>query len=428
MRIVAYDPFLPEYTGGAKHGLALLGVAAERHPVTVLYEQPPHSRPFDPDMLRVRFGIDPGRFEFARVTASWAVPSRAKGADLFVCLNGTRVVETGAARQLAFVTFPERPPPAPTATARLGRAWQRVQERYHARLDALAPDLFDTPTRAYLKRHGAAGAWKSLPLVLARRAGSRAACERYDLSGPALARYTLLAANSGYTAEWLRRFYGLASVVNYPPIDTPRFRRGAKEKLILSVGRFAPEPFSKKFGVLIDAFRQLTESGAAAGWRLVLAGGTSGAPSYEAYLAGLRERAVGLPVEFAVDRPLGELTDLNARASLYWHAMGYGEDRDGHPERFEHFGMTTVEAMAAGCVPMAIAGGGQPEIITPGRDGYLWGTPDELVAAFADFARLPAAEVETLRASAEARAEDFGPDAYRRSTLELYERLGVPVS
>ena len=43
----------------------------------------------------------------------------------------------------------------------------------------------------------------------------------------------------------------------------------------------------------------------------------------------------------------------------------------------EHFGITTVEAMAAGCVPIVINAGGQPEIITP-ESGFIWNNRKEL--------------------------------------------------
>jgi len=36
----------------------------------------------------------------------------------------------------------------------------------------------------------------------------------------------------------------------------------------------------------------------------------------------------------------------------------------------EHFGITTVEAMAAGCVPLVYDSGGQAEIVSSGYNGY----------------------------------------------------------
>jgi glycosyltransferase involved in cell wall biosynthesis len=45
----------------------------------------------------------------------------------------------------------------------------------------------------------------------------------------------------------------------------------------------------------------------------------------------------------------------------------------------EHFGITPVEAMSAGTVPVVYDGGGLPEIVTDGTDGYIWNTKEELV-------------------------------------------------
>ena len=45
----------------------------------------------------------------------------------------------------------------------------------------------------------------------------------------------------------------------------------------------------------------------------------------------------------------------------------------------EHFGMTTVEAMSAGCIPVVINKGGQKEIVTSDC-GYTWDDPKQLVS------------------------------------------------
>ena len=44
----------------------------------------------------------------------------------------------------------------------------------------------------------------------------------------------------------------------------------------------------------------------------------------------------------------------------------------------EHFGISTVEAMAAGCVPVVINKGGQPEIVEDQVSGFLWNDLSEL--------------------------------------------------
>jgi glycosyltransferase involved in cell wall biosynthesis len=78
--------------------------------------------------------------------------------------------------------------------------------------------------------------------------------------------------------------------------------------------------------------------------------------------------------------PLDALRREYQAASIYWHATGYGCDHDREPSKLEHFGMSIVEAMSAGAVPLAYNGGGPREIITSGVNGFLWSDPDELVA------------------------------------------------
>ncbi len=57
---------------------------------------------------------------------------------------------------------------------------------------------------------------------------------------------------------------------------------------------------------------------------------------------------------FHVDAPGAELADLYARASIFWHAAGLGEDAEDDPNRMEHFGISIVEAMSAGAVPVVL--------------------------------------------------------------------------
>jgi len=47
----------------------------------------------------------------------------------------------------------------------------------------------------------------------------------------------------------------------------------------------------------------------------------------------------------------------------------------------EHFGITPVEAMAAGCVPIVYRGGGLTETVTK-DSGFTWKTIDELIKPF----------------------------------------------
>ena len=98
-------------------------------------------------------------------------------------------------------------------------------------------------------------------------------------------------------------------------------------------------------------------------------------PNDSDYFKSLKLKAKGLPVEFYPNSSYEKLRNLYGAASVYWHAAGYGEIK---PEHMEHFGITTVEAMAAGAVPIVFDGGGQSEIIVHNKNGLLWSTTEEL--------------------------------------------------
>ena len=86
------------------------------------------------------------------------------------------------------------------------------------------------------------------------------------------------------------------------------------------------------------------------------------------------------PVKIITNASLKEIYDLYGRAKIFWSASGYGVDEEKNPLGVEHFGMTVVEAMAGGCIPLVYKAGGQKESVSNGENGYLWESPKELVA------------------------------------------------
>ena len=172
--------------------------------------------------------------------------------------------------------------------------------------------------------------------------------------------------NSAFTANvHENHFPKNKSFVLYPPIDVDNFRPGNKENVILSVARFDSPSHPKRQDVLIAAFKILHKS--YPDYQLFLAGGSHGESDT---LLQLKSQAGDLPVKFIVDPDFTKLKSLYSKAKFFWHAAGYEIDEQTDPEKVEHFGMTTVEAMASGCVPIVIGKGGQKEIIKKGT-GFL---------------------------------------------------------
>lgn len=246
-------------------------------------------------------------------------------------------------------------------------------------------------------RLGAAlGAWYPL---LARPLPSASFLDSYDT----------LVANSAFTQGWIQRWWKRESVVLYPPVGLQV--AGPKEPIILGVGRFfAPKAgHSKKQLEMVEAFRDLVARDGAPGWTLHLVGGCSEVD--RPYLDQVRAAAAGLPVELHVDAPGAELADLYARASVFWHATGLGEDPETHPDRLEHFGISIVEAMSAGAVPVVLGVAGPAEIVAPGVHGCHFSDLAGLVAATEALVADPD-ERARLSAGAVERARHFGLDAF----------------
>lgn len=176
--------------------------------------------------------------------------------------------------------------------------------------------------------------------------------------------------NSKFTKEIVDKEYDINSTILYPPVKEIECIL-PKENLILSVGRFEPSLNAKKQDILIDVWRALSPS--LPGWKLVLAG----ASASDDWVASLKVRAQGLPIDFEVGVSYDKLCALYGRATIYWHAAGFGIDELKNPELTEHFGISTVEAVSAHCIPLVVPRGGQAEIVK--NKALHWNTKEELI-------------------------------------------------
>ena len=237
--------------------------------------------------------------------------------------------------------------------------------------------------------------------------------------------YDLVACNSEFTRRWALRYgtAGLPARILYPPVDVDLYRATDKRPIILSVGRFFTGRHEKKHPLMVHCFGELVEAGLE-GWELHLAGShRDDIPDDVTYLADLRRAAQGLPVRFHVNADLGELRRLYGDASLYWHATGYGVDEAAHPQHLEHFGMSVVEAMAAGAIPIVIRRGGLVEIVSDGETGFFWEDAAELVRRTRELSAAPETVLAAMRRRASESAQKFSKQRFAEEVRALARKL-----
>lgn len=221
----------------------------------------------------------------------------------------------------------------------------------------------------------------SIPSLLARKNFLHFQVPFHGVNGKTLLnrmklfRINKVICNSSFTKRFIDEEYGVKSIVIYPPVETEKIRPGRKENIILYVGRFSALLQSKRQDVLVKAFKTFVKN--YPDWKLVLAGGVE--VGSEKLLKKLEKLSRGAPIGIVKSPSFKEIKRLYATSKIFWSASGFGINETKNPEKVEHFGITTVEAMAAKCVPIVFAAGGAKEIVKDGVDGFLWGTTRDLL-------------------------------------------------
>ena len=233
--------------------------------------------------------------------------------------------------------------------------------------------------------------------------------------------YARAVSISSFTQHWTRLYWGLDSSVVYPPVALAPPHTIHKAPRILSVGRFSSGGHPKRHPELIAAIGaiDIVASGA---WEYHSVGALGQNDSDQGYFADVQAIASRHGAVLHTNVTRDALADHYASASLFVHGAGYLAPED-KPELTEHFGIATVEAMAAGCVPLVVNRGAQPEIVRHGETGFVWNTLEELQAQIVRLAgddRLR----QRMAAAAAADANRFGREHF---TTGMRRILDLPV-
>lgn len=348
MRIGIYDPYLDDLGGGEKYMMTLALCLTGKHEVTVFWD---HKE--DVMDLAKRFGMDVSRIKitpniFTQKTSFLKRFLSTRKYDAIVFLSDGSIPFVGSKKLFLHI---QQPLPLYQSKSVLG-------------------------------------SWK-------------------------ISRVTEFFSNSEYTKSFLQKNFTHLIRVLYPPVAISS-KNKIKKNIILHVGRFrvidalTKVGDFKKQGFMIDAFKEMVDHGLK-NWEFELA--VSVMEKDREAFETLRRKAEGYPIRFFINKTNNELWDIYSTAKIYWHASGFGEDLIKHPEYAEHFGISTVEAMGAGAVPVVINSGGQKEIVTNEKDGLLWNSKKELQEKTLQLTK-DMALLKKLSYAAKKRAANFSKEQF----------------
>lgn len=206
----------------------------------------------------------------------------------------------------------------------------------------------------------------------------------------------LLLCNSEYTKNAILEHWCREAQVLYPPVNVERFNPAPKENLVVSVGRFVPE---KNYEVVVEVARRMPDI------KFVIIGRKPKHKLGRQYFEKIdRLRPANLTLQ--TDLPNAETISVLNKARIYLHTM-IGE----------HFGISIVEAMAAGCIPIAHNSGGVKESIS--NFGYTYNTTIECVECInkALDSKIPPNKISE-------NAARFSSEKFRKNLISVLEEKG----
>lgn len=198
-------------------------------------------------------------------------------------------------------------------------------------------------------------------------------------------------ANSELTRERIKRYYGRESTVVHPPVETDRFKVGVPGDALLVVSEVVRH---KRVHVALEGARR----------------------------AGVPIRIVGLGPDHAALRAAYPEAEFLGRVSDAELVELYPQARAVVVPSKEEFGITAVEAQAAGRPVIAAAAGGALETVIEGRTGTLAALddPDSFAEAMR---RIDTLDLDPMYALE--NAERFSVAVFQRQLEEQVERITV---
>ena len=255
-----------------------------------------------------------------------------------------------------------------------------------------------------------------------------------------LASYDAVYLNSQYTASWYgrmlrneQRVYSavhgkslkLPTVLHFPPpvnlSPTDTNWKLQSEHKILLVGRFFDGPQGKRHLDAIKAFERLRVV-CSCQVELYLVGHSK--PRDKGYVTTVRVAAKKVTgVHVVESATVEQLFELYMKSTIIWSITGIGKAETTNPADAEHFGISLVEGMGFGLIPIVINKGGPVEIVEEIDKGLIINDIHELVNVTNRIISLPEGSFKTLRDASVQRADSL--NVFHDRFDSIFNLLGV---
>ncbi len=214
----------------------------------------------------------------------------------------------------------------------------------------------------------------------------------------------ILFTNSRFMKRILKRYLGWNAIVLHPPIRIDEFYTSrSKENVVIAVSRYVPG--KELYKVLLVA-KRVPDA------KFIVIGRTYDKGHLSTLLKMRDSLRLQERVEFLTDVPRGQLLELLSRAKVYLHT-----------KKREPFGMSVVEVMASGCVPVVPREGGPWTDILAEKNGVYGFSYKSVNEAAMHIKRLILKNslCETISKRCVERAKSFNKKIFHRKIIRIVE-------
>lgn len=190
--------------------------------------------------------------------------------------------------------------------------------------------------------------------------------------------YQYILLNSNFTKHWyssyVHKSLKLNPIVLNPSIPYKKdLHLNGKENYVVMLGRFFEQGHCKNQHVFLKYTNHIIEKG----FKIILIGSVSDKDYFSKHILPYTEH-----IEIYLNINNKIKNDILKKAKFLISLTGF--EHKCSPKHQEHFGISVIEAMSYGCVPICYNNGGPKESVIHNRTGYLFDTIEEMLEYITD--------------------------------------------